>query len=591
MLSGPGARRLVSVLIIFAAVFVPALVIAVRAPAAQQTPSGPQTTVVPASPQDPDKEDGTPILSDAVVKACSQCHVQDEQKRMSRISYRRTTPEGWQETIKRMVSLNSLTVTPEEAREVLKYLSNHLGLAPEEARPAMFEAERRIIEYTYADKDTEDTCTRCHSMGRVMSQRRTKAEWDLLIAMHRGYYPLVDFQAFRRLDFSLTEAGETSDTADKRQPYERAIAHLSHAFPLPSSEWSAWSANMRPPRLEGRWAINGYAPGFGPVYGEMTVKAAAGKDDELTTETRLVYARSSRTSVRTGRAVVYTGFQWRGRSSEGSDQMSLRETMFVERDWMKMSGRWFAGAYDETGIDVMMERIGGDPIVLGATPSALRLGATNQQVHIVGAALPPNPAATDVDLGAGVRVTRVVSATPTDLVVEADVAASATPGSRDLFVGGRSRKAAVTLYGSIDAITVTPRAGMARVGGANFTPGLQQFEARGTSYGADGKPDTVDDLNLGIIDANWSLEELPATFADDDTKFVGTIDKSGLFTPNLDGPNPARSGNRDNVGDVWVVASITPDERLGVKKPLRARAHLLVTVPLYMKWDQPEVAR
>jgi hypothetical protein len=26
-------------------------------------------------------------------------------------------------------------------------------------------------------------------------------------------------------------------------------------------------------------------------------------------------------------------------------------------------------------------------------------------------------------------------------------------------------------------------------------------------------------------------------------------------------------------------------------KTLKARAHLLVTVPLYMKWDQPEVSR
>ena len=32
----------------------------------------------------------------------------------------------------------------------------------------------------------------------MISQRRTKEEWELLLAMHRGYYPLVDFQAFRR---------------------------------------------------------------------------------------------------------------------------------------------------------------------------------------------------------------------------------------------------------------------------------------------------------------------------------------------------------------------------------------------------------
>ena len=59
---------------------------------------------------------------------------------------------------------------------------------------------------------------------------------------------------------------------------------------------------------------------------------------------------------------------------------------------------------------------------------------------------------------------------------------------------------------------------------------------------------------------------------------------SGLFTPNLDGPNPKRSGNRNNIGDVWTVAVLAPDAALGTTKPLRARAHLLVTVPVYMNW-------
>ncbi|MEO6222284.1 MAG: quinohemoprotein amine dehydrogenase subunit alpha, partial [Vicinamibacterales bacterium] len=57
---------------------------------------------------------------------------------------------------------------------------------------------------------------------------------------------------------------------------------------------------------------------------------------------------------------------------------------------------------------------------------------------------------------------------------------------------------------------------------------------------------------------------------------------SGLFTPALDGPNPARSGNRNNIGDVWVVATHKLE---GDGAPMRARSHLLVTVPLYLRWD------
>lgn len=91
---------------------------------------------VPPPAEDPQKDEGTPILNDAVVRNCGLCHTPDDKKRMSRLSYRRTTPEGWEETIKRMVSLNSLSVSPEDAREVLRYLSNTLGLAPDEAKPA-----------------------------------------------------------------------------------------------------------------------------------------------------------------------------------------------------------------------------------------------------------------------------------------------------------------------------------------------------------------------------------------------------------------------------------------------------------------------
>jgi quinohemoprotein amine dehydrogenase len=88
----------------------------------------------------------------------------------------------------------------------------------------------------------------------------------------------------------------------------------------------------------------------------------------------------------------------------------------------------------------------------------------------------------------------------------------------------------------------------------------------------------------------WNLEEYAATFRDDDIQFVGELAQSGLFTPNVDGPNPKRTGNRNNVGDVWVVATYNPAAD-GSAKPLKARAHLLVTVPLYMDWDSREVGR
>ena len=59
-----------------------------------------------------------------------------------------------------------------------------------------------------------------------------------------------------------------------------------------------------------------------------------------------------------------------------------------------------------------------------------------------------------------------------------------------------------------------------------------------------------------LADVDWSMEEYAVTFDDDDTAFVGTLGEHGVFEPAVDGPNPERSGERNNVGDVWVVATL-----------------------------------
>src|SRR4029077_775390 len=69
-------------------------------------------------------EPGIPVLSPDVQNACGACHTRDDKNMMTRISYRRATPENWELTIRRMMSLNHVTLTPEVARKVIKSLSD-----------------------------------------------------------------------------------------------------------------------------------------------------------------------------------------------------------------------------------------------------------------------------------------------------------------------------------------------------------------------------------------------------------------------------------------------------------------------------------
>jgi quinohemoprotein amine dehydrogenase len=475
-------------------------------------------------------------------------------------------------------------VEPEAAREIVKYLANQHGLAPEELRPGRFEPERRMDDYRYAgDTRTETVCKACHSLGRVITQRRTREEWGLLVATHRGYYPVSDFQGFRRF------GPPPPDSAGQPHPMDHAIGHLARVFPLRTPEWTAWSATMRPPPITGTWLLSGQEPGKGEFFGRLTITKGAA-DDEFTTVATYRYAGATAAVTREGRATVFTGYQWRGRSNvRGRPADSAwREVLLVEPGWQEISGRWFFGGYDELGADVKLKRLTGAPVIAGVLPRGLRKGASRQDVAIVGANLPANLSPTQIDFGPGVQVEGVIRSTPDDVLVRVRVDTAAMIGERDVFVAGASLSKGAAVYDKISRIKVTPLAGMARIGGIRFPKQFVQFDAIAYHDGVDDRPDTPDDIALGRVDVQWSLEEYGVTYDDDDMKYVGTINARGFFTPNVDGPNPQRVGSRNNIGDVWVVATYQPPAAgngAPPVRPIRARAHLLVTVPLYMRWD------
>ena len=214
-----------------------------------------------------------------VKRKCGACHRADEKGRMTRISYRRTTPEGWEQTIKRMITLNNLTFEPAEARDVLRYLADHHGLAPEEAKPAAFEVERRQIEYTYAgDKDTEQLCTTCHSMGRVIWQRRTKDEWTLLLEMHRAIYPARDTVFRRSASQRRPDRRDSPAAPSSRQPASDGEGDRASLVGVSADVGRSGRRGLRPCGRRS-WRVDGRSPatsrGEGPSSDRWSSPARA----------------------------------------------------------------------------------------------------------------------------------------------------------------------------------------------------------------------------------------------------------------------------------------------------------------------------
>jgi len=550
----------------------------------------------PAAEEKP--EEGIPVTDPLVIAKCGNCHTKDDKGNLSRISWERSTPEGWEEAIKRMVRLNGLTISPAEARSVVKYLSTYHGLAPEEARGVMYMPEHRMQDEPAPNPAVQTTCMGCHPIGRGLSWRRSKEDWKLLTNMHVFLYAQADV-AFRRGFFGGGGNAALIAAAPEDAPplVDQSIDYLAKTAPLHTPEWSAWQARMRAPKLAGRWLVTANIPGRGKYYGEMVMEPGSA-DDEFQTRVKLQSVKDGSTLTRSGQGLVYAGYSWRGRSKGTNaagnqpDDVSkeMREAMWISPDQLWAQGRWFFGEYQEFGADVKLVRASAEPTLIGVDRTMFKLGSQANRIRLIGDNLPVQVAPADLDLGSGITVRRVVSHNPGEVVAEVDVASNAVPGKRDVAFRRSVLESAIAVYDRVDYIKVLPETALARLGSDVHPKGYQQFDAVAYQRGADDKLHTADDVELGPIDVTWSVEEYLSVYGDDDKDFVGTLSPTGRFTPALDGPNPKRKFSRNNYGDVWVVAT-AKNEKDKEGKPLSGRSYLVVTVPMYIRWDQPEVTK
>jgi len=554
-------------------------------------------------------EEGIPV-TDALTKAkCSACHTKDDKGNLTRISWIRTTPEGWEEAIKRMMRLNGLTLEPAEGKAIVKYLSASHGLAPEEAKPVMYMAEHRMQDEVVPNDSIRSTCMNCHALGRPFQWHRTREEWSLLADLHTALYQQAD-AAFRRNGAGGNGGGDggggggganAAIPTPANVSLDITLDFLGKNYGLHTPEWSAWRARMRTPKMAGRWLVSAHIPGRGKYYGEMTI-ARGTAEDEFTTTVKLQPVGGGPSISRSGSGLVYAGYSWRGRSKGAAtpanaapDDLSaeMREAMWISPDQTWGEGRWFWGEYQEFGIDVKLKRVTPEPALVTLDRYSLKTGSKAQTVRIIGNNLPAQMTPADLDFGSGISVTSIASHTAGEIVAQVDVAAEAVPGKRDVAFRSSVLEGALAVYDKVDYIKVLPEASIARLGGDSKSPhprGYQQLEAVAYQRGEDGKPHTSDDIELGPVEVTWSVEEFYSVFGDDDKEFVGTLSGNGLFTPSLDGPNPQRKFSRNNYGNVWAVAT-AKNEKDKDGKPLVGKSYLVVTVPTYIKWDQPEVTK
>ena len=302
-----------------------------------------------------------PVESEVVRSTCGGCHQVDARHCMSRISGQRKTPEGWEDTIRRMGRTNGVPSSASQAREIIGYLAASQGLSSSEVQDIAYALEkRRNVVENVPNEDVKNACTRCHSYARIAGERRTREEWLKLKDFHLATFP------------EELNSPEWPPSADK------AMNYLAQRFPLHTPEWER--ERNEPPLGQGSWTIWGHEPGRGDYIGTMSI--APGKDGTYQSRTSLEFAGGER-EERNGEGVCYGGYAWRG-STRSSDGRKIREVFELSPDRTVARGRWFLEEQPEIGGEEERSLETGPSRIIGVLPRALKIPTTETSITIVG---------------------------------------------------------------------------------------------------------------------------------------------------------------------------------------------------------------
>jgi len=489
---------------------------------------------------------------------CVACHTGNTKDGLSRISEQRKTVEGWYMTLARMQMHNGLSLTKEEEKSVIKYLSDTQGLTYEESKPYRYVLEN-IPNYQESIDDPllAEMCARCHTSARIGLQRRSSDEWYNLVNFHLGKFPTLEYQALSR-DRDWFEIAKS-----KMVPYLTKKYGLDKEFILEKVD------------IKGEWILFGHKLGDGDFTAKMNLKEISKDKFEVTLNGTFI---DGRTFTSTGEALVYSGYEIR--SSLDIDGVSYKQVFAVNPKTLELSGSMFQTIHPEEFSSINAVKTSDTKTaILGVSPMSVKAGET-KLITISG-----NNLDKSISLSKGLKLNKIVEKSLNKLVL--DVTASSDYKSKqiDIKIGSTNFEDKLTVYKKIDSLKVFPSYAIARVGdGGGAMPKQHSiFEAVGYLAGKDGKIGTVDDISLGKVDAKWSVAPFDERAKEDeDVKFTGTMDSfSGRFIPSFAGPNPKRRFGTNNAGNLKVIATYKD----GANR-LEADSHMIVTV---QKWVNPPI--
>ena len=191
-------------------------------------------------------------------------------------------------------------------------------------------------------------CARCHSWARTALQRRTEADWRKQIDSH-SVSSTIEYQALGRDRNWWTSR-------------PRSLPRSSPIVPLQDAGMGCLEGARRAGPV-GESRMVGHDPGHGDYQGKVTI--ASQGQDKYAYKLRFAYADGTKMDG-TGSGIVYTGYEWRSRTTVG-DQASL-QVFEVSEDGNRMTGRDFAEDASALGGPVTVVREQSSQILRSSRP-------------------------------------------------------------------------------------------------------------------------------------------------------------------------------------------------------------------------------